>query len=151
MNDVNFENICDRISIPDHRVHCEKFVLFVVYGFTGSGEFQASGGKKGFWWNFHNIFFNAAKDKSTILWASGPTLPFLLFHEPKENNRRAEAFTLSMGTCGSTTVNNLGSYGTWYLRPSRCGTPYSDYSREGNATSSQSEGAVRGDRHCLLR
>ncbi len=29
--------------------------------------------------------------------------------------------------------------------------PWSDNSRDGNTTQSQSEGAVRGDRHCPLR
>ncbi len=46
-------------SIPDHRVHCEKFILFVVYGFKGSGEFQASGVKKTGSVKSSQYFFNA--------------------------------------------------------------------------------------------
>ena len=44
----------------------------------------------------------------------------------------------------------FGDYGM-ILRPAAAASPLSDNSREGNTTPSQSEGAVRGDRHCPLR
>jgi len=45
------------------------------------------------------------------------TLPFLHIHEPKENNRGAEASTLSMGTCGLTAMNAYGGFTPAALAP----------------------------------
>jgi hypothetical protein len=74
-----------------------------------------------------------------------PTLPFLHIHEPKENNRGAEASTLSMDSCGQMAMNTHGGFTPALWLP-----PKYDKLRTGNMSLSLSAGAEWGDRHCPL-